>query len=258
MFSLGNCAKHTASNPRARNFCTVAYRTVRWLSVLFGGKTLPAEARCAFEQRMHINELTLGELKRLLAEAGLECDAKPFGPERLLAAVREAGFGRRMDAFLRSLACKPSLRKLTSSDLIGTGARYRGVIDERIRLPARGAIPLDHPVFFHEGWYVPVTGDVSPHRWSSPSFSLRGWCDEIASIDLLLGLQAGSPPWVRVRSAPEGFELSTSQEAESLRLSLRWPPTHRPEIVRLSVSPHPRVASDPRPLGAYLKRAARL
>jgi hypothetical protein len=161
---------HTSPN---RNFYAVAYRTVRWLSLMWGRKSLPAEARCAFERRMHINELTLGELERLMAEAGLECDVKLFGLERLLAAVRDAGFGRRADAFLRSLACRPSLRELTNSDLIGTAARDRGAIDERLRLPARGSIPLDHPVFFHEGWYVPVTDEDSPHRWSSRSTRVR-------------------------------------------------------------------------------------
>ncbi len=249
----GRLVFHTSPN---RNFYTVAYRTVRWLSLVWGRKSLPAEARCAFEQRMHLSELTGAEIGELMVEAGLACDLKRYGLERILEAVREGGFPRRMADLLGSFACSPALRAIANSDLIGVASPDRSVLDEAARLPVAGSIALDHPVFFHEGWYVPVTDEDSPHRWSSPHFSLRGWCDRPARIDLVLARQPGPPPRI-VDKPHKGFKLLVTEEARAYRLSLLWPPTPRPAVVHLRTPPLPRVAEDPRRFGIYLQEAMR-
>ena len=248
----GRLVFHTSPN---RNFYTVAYRTVRWLSLIWGRKSLPAEARCVFEQRMHLSELTRTEVGELMAEAGLAYDVKCYGLERILEAVREAGFPRRMADLLGSFACIPALRTIVNSDLIGVASPERTVLDEAARLPDTGPIPLDHPVFFHEGWYVPVTDEDAAHRWSSPHFSLRGWCDRPARIDLVLARRPGPPPRIKVDNAHKGFELAVTEEAQAYRLSLVWPPTARPAVVHLSAPPLPMLGKDPRRFGIYLQEA---
>jgi hypothetical protein len=66
----GRLIVHTMPN---RFIYTVTYRVLRWL---WGLGRWPADPRNQFERTMHVNELTLGELRRSLEVAGFHAEAR--------------------------------------------------------------------------------------------------------------------------------------------------------------------------------------
>jgi 2-polyprenyl-3-methyl-5-hydroxy-6-metoxy-1,4-benzoquinol methylase len=176
----GRFVFHTSPN---RYYYSVAYRAVYELSRAAGNSNLPKNSRSSHENDMHIGELTRRNVEDLLREAGLAFHTSLFGLERIFHSIEQSALGPNTSRRLVSWACEPRLRSYTNSDIAGVGAHDIHALDRGFTLHPGREISLDHPFLFHEGWYVPVAGET-PHRWTSPHFSMKALANEAMRLRL--------------------------------------------------------------------------
>jgi 2-polyprenyl-3-methyl-5-hydroxy-6-metoxy-1,4-benzoquinol methylase len=244
----GRLIFHTSPN---RYYYSVAYRIVRTLSLLLGRGQVPRDARCDYEKEMHINELSCAELRQALLQAGFDFDIKRFGLERVMETIKQARFWRCVQRLLSRLACHPALRNYTNSDFIGMAARRRGVLNKYYRLRPGQVIPLDHPFFFHEGWYTPVLHEPPSHRWAAPHFSLRGWSQTPLRVHLRFVSLARKYP--RLSFGGVGCWSKTVKEAQTRLLTADWPATTGPVTLSVAAGRLANIGEDPRCFSACLQ-----
>ncbi len=245
----GRLIFHTSPN---RYFYTVAYKTVRWLSLFCGRARIQREGRCPFEQKMHINELTGDDLKNVMTDVGLACDIRYFGLERILNTIEQARFRRIIVRFLCHLACWPFLRVYTNSDLTGIAGHSQDILNESFRLAPSDSISLDHPFLFHEGWYVPVLHLNPSHRWSTPFFSLKAWSEKPMRIRMQFSRQNMTPD-ILLKTRSKGFRIELSSDSKSYYCTIQWPATSQPMTIQLASRHIYAVRDDPRIFGACLQ-----
>ncbi len=246
----GRFVFHTSPN---RYYYSVAYRAVYELSRATGKSRLPKNSRCCHENVMHIGELTRKEVEYLLAESGLSFHTSVFGLERILHTVEKSGLAPIALRRLASWACNPLLRTYANSDISGVGAHEFQVLDGCFTLKQGSEISLDHPFFFHEGWYVPVAGE-SPHRWTSPHFSVKAIANEQVRLRLLFLSRPGQT--VRLIVSLRGIGRNSyvvGQDGDS-EICLRWPGTRHPVSAQFTVTPGMRIDRDPRVFGVCLAK----
>lgn len=241
---------HTSPN---RHYYAVAYRIVWALSRLYGKTDLPQNSRCSYENEMHIGELTPRNLALLLREADLDFDISLFGLERILHTIHQSGLRPEFRQRLAHWACHPRLRACTNSDIVGLASHDLHEVKNLFTIELRQSIPLDHPFFFHEGWYVPVGGE-NPHRWASPCFSAKA----IAAEEVKVFFRFTRWPDRKISLAaflPDSMADTSVVENESnYEFYVRWPRTDRPIVVNFRATPGMMIDGDPRLFGARLER----
>ena len=246
----GRFVFHTSPN---RYYYSVAYRTVYELSRATGNSRLPKNSRSSHENDMHIGELTRKDVEDLLIEAGIGFHTSVFGLERILHSIEQSGLGLNARQRLASWACNPQLRTYANSDIAGVGAHELSALDSSFTLEPGCEVSLDHPFFFHEGWYVPVAGE-SPHRWTSPHFSVKAIADEDVRLRLFFQLYSGHT--ARLTVSLPGIGRSTyevGQHGES-EISLEWPRTEHPVSAHFTTTPGLRIDGDPRLFGVCMAK----
>jgi 2-polyprenyl-3-methyl-5-hydroxy-6-metoxy-1,4-benzoquinol methylase len=246
----GRFVFHTSPN---RHYYSVAYRAVYELARATGKSRLPKNSRSSHENDMHIGELTRKEVEHLLTEAGLSFHTSVFGMERILHAVEQSGLGPNTRRRLASWACNPQLRNFTNSDISGIGAHDGRVLDSCFSLQPGSEISLDHPFFFHEGWYVPVAGPPV-HRWTSPHFSVKAAADRNLRLRLFFLPYGDHTAKLNVTLPGAGSRTYVlGQDGES-EISLDWPRTEYPVSAQFTTTPAMRVDGDPRLFGVCLSK----
>ena len=246
----GRLVFHTSPN---RYYYSVAYRAVYELSRAFRKTTLPEDSRSSHETDLHIGELTRNDLEHLLTRAGLSFQTSLFGLERIQRSIEQSGLGLTTRRWLASWACDPRLRTYTNSDIAGVGVHELQVLDRCFTLKPGSEIRLDHPFFFHEGWYAPV-GGMSPHRWTSPHFSAKAIADEAMRLRLSFRSWPDHTAGLTVTVPGVGTNTYTVGEDGDSEISLTWPRTDYPVLVRFTIAPGMLLDSDPRLLGACLTK----
>ncbi|HYK90480.1 MAG TPA: class I SAM-dependent methyltransferase [Acidobacteriota bacterium] len=246
----GRFVFHTSPN---RHYYSIAYRAVWALSRLLGKTDLPQNSRCSYESEMHIGELTRRELELLLREADLDSDISLFGLERILHAIQQSGLGPAVRRRLAQWACHPRLRACTNSDIVGLASHDLHELDELFTIKPRQQISLDHPLFFHEGWYVPVGGE-NPHRWASPSFSVKAIAAEEMKVRFRFTRWPDRKISLAASSRDTVADTHVVENDCNFEFCLRWHITDRPVIVHFRATPSIMIENDPRLFGACLER----
>jgi SAM-dependent methyltransferase len=246
----GRFVFHTSPN---RHYYTIAYRAVWALSRLLGKTDLPKNSRCAYESEMHIGEPTRSELELLLRKAGLDCDISLFGLERILLTIQQSGLGPPLRRRLAQWACHPRIRAFSNSDIVGLATHDLRELNGLFTIAPKQEIPLDQPLFFNEGWYVPVGGE-NPHRWASPSFSVKA----IAAEEMKVRFRFTQWPDRKISlvatlqdSVADAYVVESDSKCE---FCVRWPKTDRPVTVHFRATPGMMIGNDPRLFGACLER----
>ena len=246
----GRFVFHTSPN---RHYYTIAYRLVWAFSRLLGKTNFPKNSRCTYESEMHIGEPTRSELEVLLREATLDCDISLFGLERIMHAIHQSGLGPLLQRRLAQWACHPRIRAVSNSDIIGLASHDLRELNGLFAIVPKQEIPLDQPLFFNEGWYVPVGGN-NPHRWASPSFSVKAVATEEMKVifhftrwpDRKISLAAFLQD-----SVADACAVENSSQYE---FCIRWPKTNHPVTVHFRATPGMMIGNDPRLFGVCLER----
>jgi 2-polyprenyl-3-methyl-5-hydroxy-6-metoxy-1,4-benzoquinol methylase len=246
----GRFVFHTSPN---RYYYSTAYRFVWALSHLLGKTDLPQNSRCSYESEMHIGELTRRELELLLRKAGLDSDISLFGLERILHTIHQSGLGSEVRRCLAHWACHPRLRACTNSDIIGLASHDLHELNELFTIKPRQEISLDHPFFFHEGWYVPVGGE-NPHRWASPCFSVKAIAAEKMNVRLRFTRWPDRKTSLAAYLQNSQADTYVVENDSKCEFCIRWPKTDRPVIVHFRATPGMMIENDPRLFGACLER----